>query len=121
MRPPAPRSWHGWKLSPHTATEGRSAAENASDRHNLAMAAPTIELLWPDGTLTTGRSWREVEDAVRAQQWHTFRNRRAFRAEMRRRAEVWSGHGLPPLSREANSRAFLRQLADAEMFQLVRS
>jgi hypothetical protein len=81
--------------------------------------AATIELLWPDGTLTTGASWREVEDAVRAQQWHTFRTRRAFRAEMRRRAEIWSGRSVAP-GREASSRAFLRQLADAEMFQLVR-
>jgi hypothetical protein len=75
-----------------------------------------IELLWPDGTVTTGATWTEVEDAVRAAQWRPFKSRREFRREMRRRALVWSGE--KPKAARGTPRQFLQSLADAGMFMI---
>lgn len=70
-----------------------------------------IELVWPDGSIVAGASYREVEDALAASQWRDFGSRRAFRQAMRRRAEMWSGVRLP--RRVQTSRGFVRSLADA--------
>lgn len=50
-----------------------------------------IQLLFPDGTLVRGSTWREVEDQLRAQQWTVFASRRKFRREFARRAILWGG------------------------------
>jgi hypothetical protein len=68
-----------------------------------------ITILWPDGKITTGRAWEDIEDAIRAAQWHTFKTKREFRREMRRRAEVWSG--------ERPRR--IRSLAELGMFMIM--
>ncbi len=74
-----------------------------------------IELIWPDGSVTTGSSWPEVEAMIRAEQWRTYPTRRAFRRALRKRAKVWSGR-RPGL--RVGSERFLRSLADAEMFRI---
>ena len=79
-------------------------------------ATTLITLIWTDGTMTTGKSWRELEDAVRASQWQPFKSRKEFRREMRRRAALWSGD-YPPATR--SSKAFIQSLADAGLFMIV--
>lgn len=75
-----------------------------------------ITLLWPNGEITTGHTWREIEDAVRAAQWQMYPTRLDFRDEMVMRAEVWSGimvkHGK-------TSEEFINNLSDAHMFMIV--
>ena len=78
------------------------------------MSTPRITLVWPDGTITTGETYREVEDAVRAAQWVTYPTRHAFRQDMRRRAAVWSGFNAPRLS--YTPKDFINTLAAAGMF-----
>lgn len=77
----------------------------------------TIELIWPDGGITTGATWREVEDAVRAAQWRPFKTRREFRREMRRRALEWSGE-MPVSGPPWTSKAFIQSLADRGLFMI---
>lgn len=69
--------------------------------------------LWPDGSIISGEGWQELEDTLRARQWHHY-NRNAFRREMRRRAELWSGAKIPVSSAEA----MLRGLEQAGMCRL---
>lgn len=76
-----------------------------------------ITLLWPDGKITTGATWEDVEDAVRAAQWHTFKTRREFRREMRRRAEVWSGE--KPRRGARTSEAFMRSIGELGLFMVM--
>jgi hypothetical protein len=76
-----------------------------------------IELLWPDGGITTGSSWARVEAAMRAAQPRTYKSRREFRAAMRHRARVWSGRRQKPYP-PWNSEAFVKSLAASEMFLL---
>jgi hypothetical protein len=80
------------------------------------MPRELITLLWPDGQITTGHSWLEVEDAVRAAQWQTFKTRREFRQEMRNRARAWSGHY--PRFAVGSSQRFLTGLAKEGLFQV---
>ena len=73
-----------------------------------------INLIWPDGTIISGRSFAEVEEALRASQWHTFGSRREFRQEMRRRAEIWSGRRTKPVLYQT-PRAFIYHLVASGM------
>lgn len=77
-----------------------------------------IELLFPDGTVVTGESWAEVERALRASQPYVYKSRREFRADMRHRAEVWSGRRQKPFP-PWTSRAFIISLVEARMCQLL--
>lgn len=77
-----------------------------------------LNLLWPDGSLITADTWRELEDALRATQWSTFKSRRSFRREMRRRAAEWSGRKLKPVGIQS-SREFIMSLVHADMCTLV--
>lgn len=78
----------------------------------------TIDLLFVDGTLVSGATYREVESNLRASQWTVFSSKRRFRREMRRRALLWAGPGtkLPPLL--CNSEKFLTSLAKAGMCRI---
>ncbi len=77
-----------------------------------------ITLLWPDGSMTTGKTWTELESAVRAAQWQPYKSRREFRQDMRRRAHLWSGKPVTAkLGR--SSKAFLTSLADAGLMMIV--
>jgi hypothetical protein len=78
----------------------------------------TITLLWPDGKITSGRTWTEVEAAMRAEQPYAYRSRRAFRDEMRHRAEVWSGERLPKRYPQT-ARGFIHSLADLGLYMIV--
>lgn len=82
------------------------------------MDETAVNLIWPDGSITRGESYREAEDALRATQWREFRTRREFRADMRHRALVWSGVRLP---RRRTSRGFIRSLADAGLCMIEES
>lgn len=77
-----------------------------------------LSLLWPDGSLTTARTFRELEDAVRAGQWEEYPTRRAFRAEMRRRANLWTGRSGKPIGYQT-SKQFIYSLVHAEMCMLI--
>lgn len=71
-----------------------------------------ISIRWHDGKMMSGKSWAEVEEAVRASQWETFETRADFRDEMRHRAEVWTG---APFNAGGTPEEFLRALAAAGM------
>ena len=75
-----------------------------------------ITLLWPNASVTTGETWRDVEDAVRSSQWSPYKTRHEFREEMRRRAYVWSG---AKVGLKVTSEGFMRSLGDAEMFIII--
>lgn len=75
-----------------------------------------ITLLWPDGAITTGATYREVEDAIRAEQWSPYGTRFTFRRAMAKRAGIWSATRVGVLG---SSRRFINSLADAEMFMIV--
>lgn len=67
-----------------------------------------ITLTWYDGSRTTGASWHEAEEAVRAAQWVEYPTRVAFRQDLRHRCKVWSG--VRPNMTHASSENFLRAL-----------
>jgi hypothetical protein len=57
------------------------------------------EIVWSNGTVDRARTWQELLDKVRVDQWHDY-SEDAFRAEMAKRALRWSGveidMGAPP-------------------------
>jgi hypothetical protein len=71
-------------------------------------------LIFPDGTIVTGKSFSELEDALRASQWHTYKSRREFRQEMRHRAALWSGRTPKPVGYQT-SKAFIYSLINSGM------
>lgn len=73
-----------------------------------------INLIWPDGSIVSGATFAEVEEALRASQWRTYPNRRAFRREMRRRAEAWSGRRNKPVLYQT-PKAFIYSLVHADL------
>lgn len=74
-----------------------------------------VQLIFADGSLVEGESFREAEEKLRASQWRRYRSRRSFRAAMRRRAGLWSG---VEVGRSRRSEDFLRSLAGAGLFVL---
>jgi hypothetical protein len=76
-----------------------------------------INLIWPDGSIVSGATFAEVEEALRASQWHTFKTRREFRREMRRRAELWSGRTSKPVLYQT-PKSFIYQLVHSGMCML---
>lgn len=77
----------------------------------------TITLLFKDGTVVTGHSFPEVENALRAAQPYSYASRRAFRRDMRKRAMTWTGRVIKPFAGRT-SEAFLVALSQAGMFQI---
>lgn len=75
-------------------------------------------LIWTDGTIVSGSSFRELEDTLRATQWSTYKTRREFRREMRRRAALWSGRSIKPVGFQS-SQDFILSLVHAGMCTLV--
>jgi hypothetical protein len=75
-----------------------------------------IQLIWPNGEMSSGRTWVDAEDAVRASQWTSYASQEDFRDEMRKRATVWCGTIVPYTD---ESEAFLRSLGDVNMFMIV--
>jgi hypothetical protein len=78
----------------------------------------TVSLIWPDGSIVSGRSYAEVEDALRASQWTTYPSRRAFRREMRKRAVLWTGRRLSKPISWQTSKSFIHSLVDSGMCML---
>lgn len=76
-------------------------------------------LIWTDGTIVTGSSFRELEDTLRATQWSTYKTRREFRREMRRRAAIWSGRPKTKPVGIQSSQDFILSLVHAGMCTLV--
>jgi hypothetical protein len=76
-----------------------------------------LNLIFPDGTLVSGRTYLELEDALRASQWTPYKSRREFRQEMRRRAEIWSGRKSKPVFRQTH-KAFINHLTNSGMCML---
>jgi hypothetical protein len=79
-----------------------------------------IEVIFTDGSVVQGASYREAEDALRASQPCTFPSRRAFRREMRRRAVVWGGVKTT-FTLVPTSKLFLHSLADVGMCRIDKS
>jgi len=75
-----------------------------------------IELLWPNGEVSSGETWRDVEDSVRSSQWSPYKTRAEFRREMRRRALVWSGQTVRT---GRTSESFIKALGAVNMFMIV--
>lgn len=71
-----------------------------------------VNLIWPDGSIITAKSFAELEEALRATQWHSFKNRRQFRREMRSRAQLWSGRANKPVIYQT-PKAFIYSLVHA--------
>lgn len=71
-----------------------------------------INLIWPDGSIITAKNFAELEEALRASQWHSFKNRRHFRREMRQRAHLWSGRVNKPVIYQT-PKAFIYSLVNA--------
>jgi hypothetical protein len=82
------------------------------------MTPARLNLIWPDGSIITADTFAELEEALRASQWHTFKSRREFRREMRKRAWAWSGHkpGKPILYQ--TPKAFIYTLVNSGMCML---
>lgn len=78
-------------------------------------AVKTVSLIWPDGSIVTGRSFAEVEEALRASQWTTYPSRRAFRREMRRRAELWTGRRVSKPIAWQTPKGFIYTLVNSGM------
>lgn len=79
-----------------------------------------IRLLFADGSFVSGKSFREVEDSLRASQWTTYKSRAAFREDMRKRAKVWNGADvLEPAGRESSAH-FIQSLGEAGLYLIVR-
>lgn len=76
-----------------------------------------ISVLFTDGTLVIGKTYRAAEDALRASQWSTYSTRREFRREMRARARVWSGRTLKARN-TLTSKSFLNALASVGMCRI---
>lgn len=76
-----------------------------------------INLIWPDGSIVTGANYRELEDALRASQWHTFETRREFRHEMRRRAALYTGKPIEAVGRQS-SKQFIFSLVHSGVCML---
>lgn len=76
-----------------------------------------INLIWPDGSIVSGATFAEVEEALRATQWHTFKSRREFRREMRSRAALWSGRTNKPVLYQT-PKAFIYSLVNADLCML---
>lgn len=76
-----------------------------------------INLVFPDGSIVSGATFAEVEDALRASQWHTYSTRRAFRREMRKRAAHWTGRVQKPVLYQT-PKAFIYQLVNSELCML---
>lgn len=72
-----------------------------------------INSIWPDGTLISARSWHELEEKVRARQWHKM-GTNEFRREMRRRCEIMTGLTVSVRSAER----MFRDLETADMVRL---
>jgi len=81
----------------------------------------TVSLIWPDGSIVSGRSFAEVEEALRASQWTTYPSRRAFRREMRKRAELWTGRRVSKPVAWQTSKAFIMLLVNAGMCMVEES
>lgn len=75
-----------------------------------------ITLIWTDGSITTGKSYRDLETAMRAEQWRTYRSRWHFRTAMRQRAATWSGQ-QPRMG--YTHRSFIESLAEAGLFMIT--
>lgn len=76
-------------------------------------------VMWSDGTLMSGRTWRAVEDELRdSQKWGKYPDVREFREEMAHRAMVWSGTVLTDADVDGTSYRFLRSLERAGMIRM---
>jgi len=81
----------------------------------------TISLIWPDGSIVSGRTFAEVEEALRASQWQTYPSRRAFRREMRKRADLWSGRRVSKPLAWQTPKGFIMTLVNSGMCMLDES
>jgi hypothetical protein len=72
----------------------------------------TINLIFPDGAIVTGNTFRELEDALRASQWNTYMSRPHFRVDMPHRAAMWSGR---------RGKLVVRQTSKQFIYHLVHS
>ena len=76
-----------------------------------------LNLIFPDGSIVTGASYAELEEALRATQWHAFNTRRDFRREMRKRAALWTGRPSKPILYQT-PKGFIHQLINSGMCML---
>jgi hypothetical protein len=73
-----------------------------------------LNLIFPDGTIVTGATYQELEEALRASQWRTYKTRREFRRALRHRAAVWSGRPAKPVLYQS-PKAFIYHLVNSGM------
>jgi hypothetical protein len=72
-----------------------------------------ISILWANGEITTGDSWKEIEENIRACQWHTYSSQSEFRKSMLNRARIVSGNEPTSVN---TSKQFIQRLAEHNMF-----
>jgi hypothetical protein len=78
------------------------------------QVAERVIATWPDGSQTRAAGYATLLRQVRDLQWEPM-SRKAFRAAMAHRAEVWSG---TKISTRGSSRRFARELARAGIFEI---
>ena len=71
-------------------------------------------VIFPDGARIAARSWRSLERRLRRDSWNPSYPP-AFRAEMARRAKVWSGTRIVT---EGSSRRFFEELKRARLLMI---
>jgi hypothetical protein len=74
-----------------------------------------LRIEFKTGDWATGKSWRELEDNIRAREYWTFERRHDFRAEMRKRAFLANGIKMPV---QLTSKQFILGLVKAGLFQI---
>jgi len=76
-----------------------------------------LNLIFPDGSIVTGRTFAELEEALRATQWRPYKTRREFRRDLRRRAANWSGRAQKPVIYQT-PKGFIYHLVNSGMCML---
>jgi len=79
-----------------------------------------IKIIWPDGNIDVGQTWKDVLQTIRRNQW-TRQGRIGFRLEMAKRALAWAGKRVPLHTTIFGSDAtFGRALAATGLYEVLR-
>jgi hypothetical protein len=75
----------------------------------------TKTVIFADGSILTGETWREMELALREESWNES-DKGSFRREMAQRAWNWSEHAM---HEDASSYRFFRELEEGGLCTIV--
>jgi hypothetical protein len=101
---------NGWRLRLRPPLLDRPNVRDLTDQF------VTRSITWTDGVTIASRTWREIEEGMRADQWGEY-SPRAFREAMEHRAKVWAGPSVH-VPVEGTSKDFLRALEAAGLLRM---